>query len=142
MQRRMTGGHRAPGEADGCAEELASLVEHTLLDDLVGLQQERLRDREAEGLRSLEVDEQIKFGRLLDRYVRGPRSAKDPVEIDGHTRPKRGDVRAVRHQSALFDELPEGHHRRKVLHLHRSHNGRKVIEEERTTRRYQSVISL
>src|SRR5438445_3773427 len=28
-------GHRAPGEADSCPEELAALVEHELFDDLV-----------------------------------------------------------------------------------------------------------
>jgi hypothetical protein len=40
---------RAAGVADCCLEELAALVEHALLDDLVRPQQQRLRDREAQG---------------------------------------------------------------------------------------------
>jgi hypothetical protein len=35
----------------------AALVEHALVDDLVGPQQERLRDRQAQGLGSLEIDD-------------------------------------------------------------------------------------
>jgi len=37
------------------------------LNQLVGTQQKRLRDREAERLRSPEVDDQAEFRRLLDR---------------------------------------------------------------------------
>ena len=42
--------HRAPGEAEGCSQELAALVEHGLLDDLVRPLEQRLRDGEAERL--------------------------------------------------------------------------------------------
>jgi hypothetical protein len=41
------------------------LVEHALLDDLVRSQQQRLRDREAERLRCLQVDNQFEFRGLL-----------------------------------------------------------------------------
>jgi hypothetical protein len=37
-----------------------------LLDDLIRPQQQRRRDREAEGLGGLEVDDEFEFGRLLD----------------------------------------------------------------------------
>jgi hypothetical protein len=37
-----------------------------LLDDLIRALQERLRDRQAESLRGLEVDDQLECGRLLD----------------------------------------------------------------------------
>jgi hypothetical protein len=36
---------------------LAPLVEHALFDNLVRTQQQRLRDREAERLRGLEIDD-------------------------------------------------------------------------------------
>jgi hypothetical protein len=50
---RMAGGSLAD---DGCSQELAALVEHGLLDDLIGLKEQRLRNRQAERLGSLEVD--------------------------------------------------------------------------------------
>ena len=40
-----------------------------LLNDLIRPQQQRRRDGEAEGLRGLEVDDQFKLGRLLDRQI-------------------------------------------------------------------------
>jgi hypothetical protein len=47
---------RKPGEAERRHQELAALVEHGLLDDLIGLKEQRLRNRQAERLGSLEVD--------------------------------------------------------------------------------------
>ena len=43
------------------AKKLAALVEHGLRDDLVRSQQQRLRDREAEGLRRLEIEDQLEL---------------------------------------------------------------------------------
>jgi len=40
-----------------------------LFDHLVGAQQERLRDGQAERLGGGQVDDQFEFGRLLDRKV-------------------------------------------------------------------------
>jgi hypothetical protein len=70
-ERAVVRRHRAPGEADCRAEELAALVEHALLDDLVRPQQERLRDRQAERLGGLEVDDQLELRGLLDGEVGG-----------------------------------------------------------------------
>src|SRR5713101_7599981 len=39
------------------------------LDDLIRPQQQRRRDREAEGLRGLEVDHQLELRRRLDREI-------------------------------------------------------------------------
>ena len=47
----------------------AALVEHALLDHLVHSHQQRLRDRQAERSRSLQVDHQLELGRLLNREV-------------------------------------------------------------------------
>src|SRR5262245_11033741 len=43
-----------------------------LFDDVVRAQQERLRNREAEGLGGLQVDNQLDLGRLLDRKIARP----------------------------------------------------------------------
>jgi hypothetical protein len=40
-----------------------------LFDHLVGAQQERFRDRQPQRLGGGQVDEEIEFGRLLDRKV-------------------------------------------------------------------------
>src|SRR5256885_15940039 len=55
------------------------------LDHLVGAQQERLRDRQAERLRGGQADDEIEFRRLLDREVTGLRSAQNLVDIVGGT---------------------------------------------------------
>ena len=57
MERAVIRGHRTLGEADSRTEEPAALVEHALFDNLVRAQQQRLRDREAERLRGLEIDD-------------------------------------------------------------------------------------
>src|SRR6516164_1640508 len=41
----------------------------TSFDDLVGAQEDRWRDRQAERLSSLEIDHQLEFCRLLDRQI-------------------------------------------------------------------------
>jgi len=63
-------GHGASGEADSRTQELAASVEHTLLDDLVRLEQQRLRDRQSQCLSCLHVDDEIEFRRALDRKFR------------------------------------------------------------------------
>ncbi len=57
VERLVVRRHRAPGESDSSTQKLAALVEHALFDNLVRTQQQRLRDREAERLRGLEIDD-------------------------------------------------------------------------------------
>ena len=54
-----------------------------LLDHLIRPREHRLRDCQAERLRSLEVDHQIEPGGLLDGEVAGLRPLEDLVDIDG-----------------------------------------------------------
>jgi hypothetical protein len=49
-------GHRTSSKADSSTQELAALVEHALLDQMVCLQEDRLGDRQPEPLRGLEID--------------------------------------------------------------------------------------
>jgi hypothetical protein len=48
-----------------CAEELAALVEHGLLDHVVRPSQDRRWDRQAEGLGGFEVDDELESCGLL-----------------------------------------------------------------------------
>ena len=57
------------------------MVEHALLDHLVRPQQNRLRDREAERLRGLEVEDKLEFRGLLDWQIGGPSSAEDLYQV-------------------------------------------------------------
>jgi hypothetical protein len=59
-------GHGTPGESKCCPEELAALVEHPLLDHLVRLQDDGLRNRQPEGFGGLEVDDQFEPRGLFD----------------------------------------------------------------------------
>src|SRR5262245_14174111 len=81
MECTMARGHRARAEAEGCTQESAARVEHGLFDDLVGPGQHRLRDRQAEALRRLEIDDQLEFGRLLDGEVTRFSTIKDLRDV-------------------------------------------------------------
>ena len=51
------------------------------LDDLVSSQEERLRDSETESFGSLEVDDELKLGRVLHRQVGRLCAAQYAVDI-------------------------------------------------------------
>jgi hypothetical protein len=51
------------------ADDRNDWVHVQLLDHLVGADEDRGQDREAERLSGLEIDGQLKFGRLFDRQI-------------------------------------------------------------------------
>src|SRR4030095_3861592 len=53
-----------------------------LLNNVVCSHEDRLRDRQAQRLRGLEIDHQLEFGRLLDGELRGLGPLEDLVHID------------------------------------------------------------
>src|SRR5215510_955311 len=55
----------------------------TLFDHLVCAQQERLRDREADFFRGLEIEDELEFRGLLDRQIGWLSATRDPVDILG-----------------------------------------------------------
>ncbi len=57
------------------------MVEHGLLDHLVRPDQQRLRNRQAEGLRGLEVDDQLERRRLLHGDITGLRALYDASNV-------------------------------------------------------------
>src|SRR5260370_25134675 len=74
-----------------------------LLDHLIRPLQERRRDRQAEGLGGLEVDDQLELGGLLDREVGGSGPLEDLVNVLG------GATIQVQHISAIGYEASRIH---------------------------------
>jgi hypothetical protein len=54
---------------------------HKSFDDLVGALQQRLRHREAERFGGLQIDDQFKYGRLLDRQIGGFGTVEDLSDV-------------------------------------------------------------
>ena len=57
------------------------MVEHGLLDDLVGSDQQRLRDGEAQSLRRLQIDQELEFSWLLYGKVSGLRTFQNSIHV-------------------------------------------------------------
>src|SRR6266849_9376904 len=74
-----------------------------LLNHLIGAQQQRLRDREAEGLGDLEVDHQLELGRLFDRQVTWFCALEDLVDVFGGTAQHFVEISAIAHQETFLD---------------------------------------
>ena len=75
-------------------------IEGGLLDHLIGADQERRRNGEAQQFCSLAVDDQLKLRRLLDRQVGGFGALEDPVHISGGATDAVDRVVPVAHQTA------------------------------------------
>src|SRR5215831_19184689 len=79
-------------------------------DHLVGRLQEWLRDGEAKRLRSLEIDDEFVFGRLLDRKVTGFGTFEDTIDIASSLPEHVSFVRSIRNQSTIPRK------KRKIIH--------------------------
>src|SRR5713101_3479590 len=77
----------------------------SLLDDLIRPQQERLRNREPDGLRRLEVDDQLELGRLLDGQVGRLGALQDLVNMAGSTPKEICDARTIAHERTRLGEF-------------------------------------
>src|SRR5229473_4613900 len=78
-----------------------------LLDHLIGPLQERWRDRQAEGLSGLEVDDQLELGGLLDGQVSRLGPPENLVNIEPPTSCDLRQARAERHKPSLLHQLAE-----------------------------------
>ncbi len=74
-----------------------------LFDHHIGAQQDRRRECDAEGLGYLEVDYQLKFGRLLYRQIGGLLALEDATDIAACPALHVRDVGSVGHQAACLD---------------------------------------
>ena len=66
---------------DGRRRRAARGTPAASLDHLVGAGEERGRDREAEGLRGLEIDHQLELGRLLHGQIGGLLAFKNAADV-------------------------------------------------------------
>src|SRR6266851_6332169 len=99
---RPSGERRGEEAASKRADEGSAIH---LLDHLIRPLQERRRDRQAEGLGGLEIDDEFILGRLLDRKVGGLRALEDPVHVSGGAAKEIRIIRAISHQPASLCKL-------------------------------------
>src|SRR5206468_4630979 len=95
-------GGRAPPSARRPAPASARGVS---FDDLVGAAKDRLRNGQPQRLGSLEVDDQLEFGRLLDRQVGRLGAGENPPRISANLAPNGRLARSITDQSAELGGL-------------------------------------
>src|SRR5262245_6710645 len=84
----------------------------TSFHHLGGGGKQRRRHLQAERIGSREINEEIEFGRLLDRELGWLRSAQNLIDQVGSSAPHVSPVRSIGHQTSHFDRLPYNVHRR------------------------------
>ena len=97
-----------------------------LLDHLVGEGEDRLRHREAERLRRLQIDEQLELRRLLHRQFRRFRPFEDLVDVCRRLSVLRREIGSVRGKAAGEDGIAK------------RINARQAVLRRRTYRRLQT----
>src|SRR5262252_10945840 len=88
---------------------------HRLLDQLIRPLQHRRRERQAEGLGGLEVDDELELRGLLDRQVGGLGPLEDLVHIDRGAAEQVVEAGGLRDQTARFRMLSGLTHHRQVI---------------------------
>src|SRR5262245_10639128 len=73
------------------------------IDHLVRSEQERLRYRQPQSLRGLQIDDELELGRLLDGQIRGLGASEDLVDVGCRAAIQGGVVRAVRNEASRID---------------------------------------
>src|ERR1700688_4901916 len=85
------------------------------LDHLIRAQQQRLRDRDAERLRGLEVDDEFKLGGLLDGKVPGLGALENLVDVCSDKAIEFSKHWSVSHQPTGTRDLSPFVYRRNLL---------------------------
>src|SRR6185436_18650408 len=77
-------------------------------DYLIRPREQRGRNRQAEGLGGLEVDDELELGWLFDRQVGRLRALEDLIDEGGCASSEIRQARPVRHEGPGLHVLPEG----------------------------------
>jgi hypothetical protein len=99
----------ADARADRSARDLFPQNGAPSFDDLAG--EDRGRDRQAERLRRVEIDDQLKSVRLLDRQIGRLGAFEDFVNVDHAPTQQIAKVRTIGYEPAGICELPEVRYR-------------------------------
>src|SRR5207237_1095628 len=110
---------------------LASACADRSFDHLVGAQQDRGRDGEAERLGGLEIENRLERGRLLHRQVAGLGALENPRDTAARQAIGGAEARSVAHQAARRDEFAPGEHRRNRMPCGEQDELRAAAGEER-----------
>jgi hypothetical protein len=92
--------------------------------------EDRRRQRKAELLRGLQIDDQLECGRLLDRQIRGLFAAENPSGIDASLAEERRQVGAIADQATGGSVFTYRINRRNGLARCQRHNLLAAAEEE------------
>src|SRR5215831_7117150 len=74
-----------------------------LFDHLICPREQRGRDGQAKGLRSLHVDDQLELGRLLDRKISWLGASENLVQIDGSSSRHLREIDSIAHETTLLN---------------------------------------
>ena len=111
----------------------------SLLDHLVGTQQNRAWQVDPDRLCSFEVEDQLVFGRLLDRQVCGLGAACDLVDVVGRSPVHGRDVRSVGQQATGVNMFPLSEHRCNPLPEREFGQSLAIAKEQRRCRQQQGA---
>src|SRR5882672_11088535 len=98
-------------EADSCI----ATKKLVLFDHLVGAEEKRLRNVEAQRLCRLQIDEQLKPCRLLHRKITGIGAFEYHVEVARRLADHLRDIRSIGDQAACLDPCTPSSHQRQAL---------------------------
>src|ERR1051325_6385351 len=98
--------------------------------DLIRPQQQRRRDREAEGFRGLEVDDELELGWLLHGQVTRSGAFEDLVHINSGASKQVNPERPIGHEAPVIDEISYHVHRRQPMLGRKIHEPSSLADEQ------------
>src|SRR3990170_1864300 len=121
---------------------VGTVVGQGLLDDLIRPEKERLRDREAKGLRRPEINHHLEPRRLLHGQVAWLGPFEDLIHVGGGASYLVVKVHRIRHEAASLHKLPMAPHRWYPTLSGEVHDGFSVLKGQNTRSPEQRVGAL